>query len=144
MKKLLVLLCAMTVSSPLMADNDKPIEIGQLPAPAREFIQQHFKDAQISLATVDRSVFGSTYEVFFAGGCKIEFDKEGQWKEMDCKHSRVPAEAIPAAIRNHIAANYPESYVTEIDRDKRDYEVKLDNGLELTFDLGLRLIEIDD
>lgn len=31
-----------------------------------------------------------------------------------------------------------------IDRDKRDWEVKLDNGLDLKFDLHFRLIEIDD
>ena len=29
-------------------------------------------------------------------------------------------------------------------RDKRDYEVKLTNGLELTFDLKFNLIDIDD
>ena len=29
-------------------------------------------------------------------------------------------------------------------RDSRDYEVKLSNGLELTFDLKFNLIDIDD
>ena len=34
--------------------------------------------------------------------------------------------------------------IVSIDRDKRDWEVKLDNGLDLKFDLQFRLIEIDD
>ena len=34
--------------------------------------------------------------------------------------------------------------IVSIDRDKRDWEVKLDNGLDLKFDLHFRLIEIDD
>ena len=39
---------------------------------------------------------------------------------------------------------YPDTSVVQIDRDKRDYEVKLTNGLELTFDLKFNLIDIDD
>ncbi len=144
MKKLLLLLCAMTISLPLMADGDKPVEISQLPAKARDFIRQHFNDAQISLATVDREFMDTTYEVFFAGGCKVEFSGNGQWKEVDCSHTRVPDGIIPDEVRAYIAANYPERHVTEIDRDNRDYEVKLSNGLELTFDLRFRLIGIDD
>ena len=31
-----------------------------------------------------------------------------------------------------------------IDRDRRDYEVELDNGLDLKFDLKFRLIDIDN
>ncbi len=144
MKKLFVLLCAISVSLPLMADNDRPIEIDRLPAPAKEFIRQHFSDAKVALVTEDRELFDTSYKVFFAGGCKIEFDRGGQWKDIDCKHARVPDGAIPEAIRSYITANHPERYVTEIDRDRRDYEVKLDNRLELIFDLRFRLIGIDD
>ena len=34
--------------------------------------------------------------------------------------------------------------IVQISRDKHDYEVKLSNGLELTFDLKFNLIDIDD
>ena len=34
--------------------------------------------------------------------------------------------------------------ITAIDRDRRDYEVELDNGLDLKFDLKFRLIDIDN
>ncbi len=127
-----------------MADNDRPIEIVQLPVRAREFIETHFTDIQISLATMDREFTETTYEVFFANGSKVEFDGSGRWKEIDCKHTRVPKEAVPEQIRTYIAVNYPECYVTEIDLDKRDYELKLNSGVELTFDLRFRLIGIDD
>ena len=40
--------------------------------------------------------------------------------------------------------NYPKNKITSIDRDRRDYEVELDNGLDLKFDLKFRLIDIDD
>ena len=143
MKKILAFVFAMTVSLPLLAD-DRPIDVGRLPAPAMEFINRYFKDVAVSLATVDKELFeATTYEVFFANGCKVEFDGGGRWKDIDCQHTRVPEGAVPEAIRRYIAANYPGRYATEIDRDARDYEVKLDNGLELTFNLRFQLIGID-
>ncbi len=144
MKKTLVLIFALAVSFPLSADNDQPIDTERLPAPAREFIAQHFKDIGISLTTVDREIFETTYEVFFANGCKVEFDGKGHWKDIDCQHTRVPEGAVPEDIRRYVDTNYPGRYVTEIDRDTRDYEIKLDNQLELTFNLRFQLIGIDD
>lgn len=144
MKKLFVLICAAIVSTPLFAGDDRAISVDRFPAPARQFIDLHFKDVKVVLSTVDREMFDTTYEVFFADGRKVEFDSKGAWSEIDCHHARVPDGAIPEAIRRYIADNYPERYVTEIDRDRRDYEVKLDSGLELTFDLQFRLIGIDD
>ena len=34
--------------------------------------------------------------------------------------------------------------VPKIEKEIRDYEIKLDNGLEMTFDLKGNLIDIDD
>lgn len=144
MKKIFVFLLATVVSFPLLAD-DRPIDVGRLPAPAKEFINRFFKDVGVSLATVDKEMFeATTYEVFFASGCKVEFDGGGRWKDIDCRHARVPEGAVPEAIIQYIAANHPGRYVTEIDRDPWDYELQLDNGLELTFNLRFQLIEIGD
>lgn len=144
MKKLIVTLCALAVTSPLLAGDDRPITMEQLPAAAREFVKTHFNGVRVALSTVDRELMDTTYEVFFADGRKVEFDGRGQWKEIDCKHSRVPDGTVPAAILAHIEANYEGRTVTEINRDRRDYEVQLDGGPELTFDTRFRLIEIDN
>ncbi|MDR2882258.1 MAG: PepSY-like domain-containing protein [Alistipes sp.] len=145
MKKVILLLCAAAISTPLLADGDKPVEVSQLPAPAREFIDRHFGDVRVALATVEREMFdGTTYEVFFTDGRHVEFDGSGRWTSVDCSRDRVPEGIVPEAILRHIAANYPGRHVTEIDRDRRDYEVQLDRGLELTFDMQFRLIGMDD
>ena len=43
-----------------------------------------------------------------------------------------------------MAKNFAGRKIVSIDRDKRGYEVKLDNGLDLKFDPKFRLVEIDD
>ena len=130
MKKLLILAAAVFAlgTSTVSADNDRPISVSELPEKAQQFIRQHFPNEKVSFAKMERELFDTTYEVIFTSSSKVEFLKNGDWKEVDCKYSTVPAAIIPQ----------------QIDRDKRDYEVKLTNGLELTFDLKFNLIDIDD
>ena len=146
MKKLLILAAAMLTFGTLTvhADNDRPITVSELPQKAQQFIQQHVPNEKVSFAKVENGLFDTTYEVIFTSSSKVEFQKNGDWKEVDCKYSTVPAAIIPQQIAHYVSQHYPDTAVVQIDRDKRDYEVKLTNGLELTFDLKFNLIDIDD
>ncbi len=142
-KKILIML--MTIM-PLaaMASDDKPISYEELPAAAKTFIQQNFPDAKVALATVESQSWNPTYDVIFTDGTKLEFIASGQWKDIDCKYSRVPDSVIPEKIRAFIAQHNPENYVKEIERDRNNYEVKLDNGLEVRFDINGEFRGYDD
>ncbi len=146
MKKLIsfAVLFAMLGIFTVQADNDRPITVAQLPQKAQQFIKQHFPNEKVSFAKNERDFLESRYEVVFTNSIKIEFLKNGDWKEVDCKYSAVPEAIIPTQIAQYVTTNYPETKIISIDRDRRDYEVKLTNGLSLTFDLKFNLIEIDD
>ena len=49
----------------------------------------------------------------------MEFDKKGNWEEVDCKHTSVPVAIIPAAIQKYVTTNYPDAKVLKIERDKK-------------------------
>ena len=133
-----------TVTATAYADNDRPINVNQLPQKSQQFIKQHFPNEKVAYAKMERDFLKTKYEVVFASGSKIEFHKNGEWKEIDCKYAKVPDAIIPPKIMAFVTTNYEGVTIVEIDRDSRDYEVKLTNGLELTFDLKFNLIEIDD
>ena len=84
------------------------------------------------------------YEVMFTNSIKIEFYKDGKWKEIDCKYSVLPEGIVPEQIATYVNSNFPGVKIHAIDRDRRDIEVELTNGLELTFDLYYNLIDMDD
>lgn len=145
MKKLVFLLvCLFTLQTVARADDDKPIQVSQIPQPAQQFIKQHFADSKIALAKMESDFFYKSYEVIFTNGDKVEFDKKGRWEEVNCKYSSVPVAIIPAAILNYVTTNYPDVKVQKIERDKKEYEVKLSNRTELKFDLKFNLIDIDN
>jgi len=147
MKKFTILLASLAVmasSVPAFAGKDRIIAAGELPAVSQQFVQTHFKGVEVSYAKVDEELFDKDYKVVFVNGSKVEFAKDGQWKEVDCKYGEVPAAVVPQQIRDYVTKNYPKNKIVAIDRDRRDYEVELDNGLDLKFDLKFRLIDIDN
>ena len=146
MKKYLILATTLLLfgTSTACADNDRPIRIDQLPQKAQQFIKQHFPSEKVAYAKMERDLLETTYEVVFTSSPKIEFRKNGEWKEVNCKYTKVPEDIIPQQITQFVTTHYPNIAIVQIDRNRRDYEVGLANGLELTFDLNFNLIEIDD
>lgn len=145
MKKLVLLLvCMFSMSTVMMADNDKPIQIGQLPTTAQTFITTHFKNAKVALAKQETELFDKSYDVIFTNGEKVEFNKSGEWTEVSCKINGVPDAIVPQAIKDYVKANYPDARILKIERDCHEYEVKLSNRWEITFDNQMRVIDIDD
>ena len=146
MKKILFVFAAFLLIgvSVAKADNDKVINKNELPAQAQQFINEHFANVKLSYAKLERDFLERSYEVLLTDGTKLEFSSKGTWLEVDCKYGEVPAAVIPAPIKNYIKENYPGERVLKIERDRSNYELKLSNRLELTFDKDFRIIDIDD
>ncbi len=145
MKKLMLLWVACTAFGlTACADDDRPVTLNQLPAAAQQFIQTHFPNEEISYAKIERDFLEKRYEVVFVGSNKIEFYKDGRWKEVDCKYTAVPASIIPEKIQMCVDESYSGVAIEKIEWNRRRYEVKLANGLELTFNKKLTVVKIDD
>lgn len=138
-----VLLGVFAYQSPLIAGNDKPITVNELPAKAKQVINNHFKGKNVALVTVESQIIGKSYDVVFTSGEKLEFDRNGEWTEIDCKHSVVPAALIPSAIKTYVNKNYSGTTIVQIEKDRSEYEVKLSTGLEITFNKKFQVIDID-
>ena len=141
MKKLIFLFVCVFSIQVALADNDKPINFTQLPQAAQKFVKQHFPKAFVKMET---ELFDKSYDVVFNNGDKLEFDKKGEWTEVNCKSTVVPAKVIPALIKKYVETNYPEAKVLSIERDRYDYEVKLSNFWEIKFDMNFNVIDMDN
>ena len=141
---LMIAICCM-VSCNMVANagNDKPISVNALPAKAQTLLSQHFNGQKVMLATIESGVVSRSYDVVLQNGTKLEFDKQGNLTEVDCKQATVPNQLIPQAIRNYLKENYPAQAVKKIEMNKNEYEVELANGLDLTFNKHFQLMDID-
>ncbi|MCK9303286.1 MAG: PepSY-like domain-containing protein [Bacteroidales bacterium] len=144
MKNLLIILTlisAITLNS--CAQQETMIDSWNLPTAAQEFISTHFSSYEISFVMKDKELFETTYEVILNNGDKIDFNKSGEWEDIDCPYSKVPTVIIPEKILTFVQSKYPDYYIISIGKDKKHYEIELNNDLDLKFDLNYNLIEID-
>ena len=99
-------------------------DVNKLPVAAREMINKHFPQAKVEYIKIEKDLFLSTsYDVKMSDGIELEFNSKGEWIEIDCKNKAVPA---------------------KIERDRKGYELTLENGLEVDFDQFGGFLKLSD
>lgn len=135
----------MTFTFTAKADNSKPVRFENLPENSQKFVHTHFKGTEISYIKQESDFFlWKSYDLFFVNGSKIEFDRKGNWEEVDCMRDEVPAAIVSAAITTYINRNHAGMKIVKISRNSKEYEVKLNNGIEIKFDKKFNVIEYDN
>lgn len=125
------------------ADGNRPISFEQLPITAQQMIKTHFAGKNVVLCTVENDVIGRDYQVMLDGGIKLEFSKKGEWKDVECYGSSVPDAIVPEAIKQYVRQNYPATTIVKIERDRKSYDIKLNNRVEIEFNKKMQVIDID-
>jgi hypothetical protein len=139
-KYFLLMAMVMTMSLTMSADDDdRVITFAQMPEAAQTFLKANFATKVPLLVTADWDDFTIRYET----GEKIEFDRSGNWKDIECYNSKVPTEAVPQQISSYISQNYPGKSIIKIERHRSVYEVKLNNGMEIEFNRNFQVIDMD-
>ena len=60
MKKILALLvCLLTISTGVRADDDRPVRFDQLPAKAQAYVKKYFPQEKVALAKMEKDFFCS-------------------------------------------------------------------------------------
>ena len=140
LKCFLFMAVMMTMSFNAMADDDdRVITYDQLPQTAQAFLKQNFAAKVPLVVTADWDDFTIMYE----SGEKVEFDKKGNWKDIDCRASKVPADLVPEQITTYLKANYPGKSVLKLERRRMGYEVRISNGMEIEFNRNFQVIDVD-
>lgn len=114
-----------------------------LPPNAQTFLKTHFGSKKPSYILQDKEILSTEYKVQFDNKIEIEFDKKGNWKEVDGKGAKIPNSIIPKKITAYVKANFPKEKITKIEIGTSGYETKLTNGLELKFNLKGDFTKID-
>ena len=139
MKIFLVALMSLLVSNVALAD-DTPIPVEQLPVAAKTFVQTNFQGKKIIYAEKD----WNSYECRLDDGTKIEFNRKGNWKKVDCHMTAVPAAIVPAAIQQYVSTSFPGTVITKIDKERYGYDIELSNDIDLKFNYQGAIIGMDD
>lgn len=123
----------------VFGQKDVVITKEQLPKISQQFIDQHFTKQNISYCIKDHDSF----DVKFENGYEVDFDKKGEWKEIDCNTEAIPLAIIPASIQQYVNKNFPQCTIVKIERDHKGYDIELNNNLDIEFDKKGNFKKID-
>ncbi len=144
MKKFLLMASALLAFTMMLKADDRPVTLSQLPVAAQTFIKTNFPADKLSYATKDDDIIRPDYNVVLVSGVRISFDNSGALEKIEVGNNAMPENLIPVQIREFVKADYPEARITEYEVERRHYDVKLSNRLELKFDRNFTLVGIDD
>ena len=134
----------LSITFAAQADDDRPIQFNQLPKNSQQLINESFPNDRVSYAKKERDLLDVTYEVILVRGAKIEFVRNGDWKEISVRTGAIDPKLIPAPINDYVKLHHPDRSIVKIERDRYTYEVKLSDGMQLKFDRSFRFIGWDD
>lgn len=122
------------------AGTASPVNTDQLPKEAKDYIDKYLPGSEIVRVVAD----DDDVKVWLRSGELLEFDIEGKIKEIECA-TGVPASAIDERILKDVKLSDPQANIVEIDKDGYGgYEVKLDNGKDISYDANCKRIGLDD
>lgn len=145
MKKILsILVLAVAAAQFAFAGDVITKDAKELPLTARNFINQYFTKPQISYIKIDNEFLSKKYEVILTDRTEIEFDKKGNWMEVDCKKNAIPGALVPVFIKDYVKTNFPNQIITKIERNGTGLEVELANDFSLKFNKQGKFVSMDD
>ena len=144
MKRMIIAATLMLVALSSAVADDKPITFDKMPQAAQNFVKTNYPDVEVALTTVDDDIVNPEYKVALVNGVVIEFKNDGRLESIKTRTGNIPEGIVPVQIIKEVKRHYPEAKVTEYEIDRRGYEVKLSNRMELKFNSSFKLVEIDD
>lgn len=143
MKKILVIITLLFVGMTTFAQKMN-VGFESLPSIAKDFVSINFAESNPVNVLKDTEVFDVEYEVRFDDGLKIEFDKNGEWKEIKNEIDCLTFGFLPKNIGIYLENNHNRFCIKEIKREFKGFKVELTNDIEVVFDKNGNFKRYDD
>lgn len=143
MKRIFAVIATMVAFVAISKADDRPVTYEQLPAAAKTFITKNFANDKVSFATKDDDLIRPDYNVMLVSGVRLDFDSNGNITKIESR-SGVAENLIPTQIVTTVKQMYPDVLFYEFEINRKTYEVKISNGLDIEFNKLFQIIEIDD
>jgi Putative beta-lactamase-inhibitor-like, PepSY-like len=117
------------------------IKVTALPPTILMYIIANYPNKTITKA----EVYPTLYEITLSDLAKLKFDLKGQIitdKGSSTTSTEIPVASLPDNIANYMNANYPNNQVVKAEKDAAGFEVTIDTGLKLEFNLDGTFREI--
>ena len=127
----------------ISCEKEEILPLTDIPSEISNYVSTHFPENPIIQAIKDTDGFELTYDITLEGGFFIEFNRKKEVIDIEGL-TKLPDSVIPAKLLEYATTNYPENYIIGWELDDRNQQIKLENGLELEFNMNGDFLRIDN
>ena len=128
---------------------DEHLTVSEIPQNILDFIEDNFPGAVIDEAEKENN---GNYEIELENDVELIFSSSEEFlgqaedeNEDDFDDDEIAPGDLPQNILDYLSENYPDNVIIEAEiEDDGEYEVTLDNGVELEFDADGNFISAED
>lgn len=121
------------------------VQASDLPEKATQFLKNNFGSETIQNSIKEKDVNGDEYKIQLSNGIKIDFDANGDWKEIksEVANQSIGAIFLPQVTRDYLTKNHPQIEIKSVDKDAKGIDIELSNNIDLKFDLNGNFLRKD-
>jgi len=127
----------------ISCEKEEILPLADIPFEITNYTSAHFPDNHIIQAIKDTDGLELTYDVTLKGGFFLEFNRKNEIIDIEGL-SKLPDSVIPAKLLEFLSSSYPDSHIIGWELGDRNQQLKLDNGLELEFNMDGVFLRIDN
>ena len=120
--------------------SESSVNVDQLPQEARNYIFKHMQGKEIARVKAEEDEF----KVWLSTGEQLEFDIDGNIKEIECPAGITESEIDERVLRDVKTIDSQAVIVKIEQKTNGDFDVKLNNGMEIEYDANFKRIGIED
>lgn len=127
----------------ISCEKEEILPLTDIPSEISNYVSTHFPENPIIQAIKDTDGFALTYDITLEGGLFLEFNRKKEVIDIEGL-TKLPDSVIPAKLLEYATTNYPDNYIIGWELDDRNQQIKLENGLELEFNINGDFLRIDN
>ena len=127
----------------ISCEKEEILPLTEVSSVISNYTSTHFPDNPIIQSIKDTDGFELSYDIALKGGFFLEFNRKKEVIDIEGL-SKLPDSAIPAKLLEYMPSNYPDNFIIGWELDDRNQQIKLENGLELEFNMNGVFLRIDN
>lgn len=128
-------------------DEDVILGAGETPVGITSFADTHFPNNSITQAVKETDDGVVTYDVTLQDGIELEFNEDKSIVGID-SNSGLPQSFLDAVVLpemvSYVNTNYATQVITDWELESNEYQIVLDNDVDLIFGLNGNFLRIDN
>lgn len=127
----------------ISCEKEEILPLTEVSSVISNYTSTHFPDNPIIQSIKDTDGLELTYDITLEGEFFLEFNRKKEVIDIEGL-SKLPDSVIPAKLLEYMQSNYPDNFIIGWEVDDRNQQIKLENGLELEFNMNGVFLRIDN